>query len=60
VVTDGPFAEGTEPLAGYWLVEVESEECAIEIAARSSAVPGPGGEPLGKEIQLRVMDGPRA
>jgi hypothetical protein len=60
VVTDGPFAESKELLAGYWLVDVESEERAIEIAARTSAAPGPGGEPMGKEIQVRpVMDRPR-
>jgi hypothetical protein len=59
VVTDGPFAESKELLAGYWLVDVESEERAIEIAARTSAAPGPGGEPMGKEIQVRpVMHGP--
>jgi hypothetical protein len=33
-VTDGPFAESTEFLAGYWLVEVESAERAYTIAAR--------------------------
>jgi hypothetical protein len=60
VVTDGPFAESKEPLAGYWLVDVESEERAIEIAARTSAAPGPGGKPMGKEIHVRpVMDRPR-
>jgi hypothetical protein len=60
VVTDGPFAESKELLAGYWLVDVESEDRAIEIAARTSAAPGPGGKPMGKEIQVRpVMHGPR-
>jgi hypothetical protein len=59
VVTDGPFAESKELLAGYWLVDVESEQRAIEIAARTSAAPGPGGTPMGKEIQVRpVMDRP--
>jgi hypothetical protein len=59
VVTDGPFAESKEFLAGYWLVDVESEERAVEIAAKTSAAPGPGGEPMGKEIQLRpVMERP--
>ena len=43
VVTDGPFQEFKEWLAGYQIVEVESEERALEIAARLSAVPGPGG-----------------
>jgi hypothetical protein len=59
VVTDGPFAESKELLAGYWLVDVDSEERAIEIAARTSAAPGPGGKPMGKEIEVRALaDGP--
>jgi hypothetical protein len=57
VVTDGPFAEFKEVLAGYQLVDVESEERALEIAARISAVPGPGGVPLQQPITVRrVMD----
>lgn len=57
VVTDGPFPETREFLAGYWLIDVESEERAIEIAARTSAAPGPGGRPTAREIQVRpVMD----
>ena len=57
VVTDGPFPESKEFLAGYWLVDVESEQRAIEIAARTSAAPGPGGTPTAREIQVRpVMD----
>ena len=46
VVTDGPFQEFKEWVAGYKIVDVESEERAIEIAARISAVPGPGGVAL--------------
>ena len=58
VITDGPFPESKEFLAGYWLVDVESEQRAIEIAARTSAAPGPGGKPMAKEIQVRpVMHG---
>src|ERR1700680_819124 len=34
VATDGPFAEAKESLVGYWIVDVESEERAIEIASR--------------------------
>ncbi|HET7798832.1 MAG TPA: YciI family protein [Humibacillus xanthopallidus] len=57
VVTDGPFQEFKEWLAGFQVVEVESEERAIEIAARVSAVPGPGGVPLAQPIHVRrVMD----
>src|SRR5579859_3466388 len=57
VVTDGPFQEFKEWLAGYQIVDVESEERAIEIAARVSAVPGPGGIPTQQPIQVRqIMD----
>jgi hypothetical protein len=34
VATDGPFAEAKESLVGYWIVDVESEARAIEIASR--------------------------
>ena len=57
VVTDGPFQEFKEWLAGYQIVDVESEERAIEIAAKLSAVPGPDGVPTQQPIQVRqVMD----
>ncbi len=57
VVTDGPFQEFKEWIAGYQIVEVESEARALEIAARISAVPGPGGVPTQQPIQVRrVMD----
>ncbi len=58
LVTDGPFAETKEVVAGYEIVDVESLERAIEIAARLSAVPGPGGVPTQQPIEVRqVMDG---
>ena len=57
VVTDGPFQEFKEWLAGYQIVDVESEARAIEIAAKISAVPGPGGEATQQPIQVRqIMD----
>lgn len=34
VATDGPYAEAKESLAGYWLVDVDGEDRAIEIASR--------------------------
>ena len=43
VVTDGPYAETQEVLAGYWIVECESFDRATEVAARLSACPGPAG-----------------
>ena len=57
VVTDGPFQEFKEWLAGYQIFDVETEARALEIAARLSAVPGPDGVPLQQPIQVRqVMD----
>jgi hypothetical protein len=57
VVTDGPFAEFKEWVAGYQIVDVETELRALEIAARISAVPGPGGIPIQQPIQVRrIMD----
>lgn len=59
VVTDGPFAEAKEFLAGYWILEVKSYERIIEIAARISGAPGPGGAPLNFPVEVReVAAGP--
>jgi hypothetical protein len=58
-VTDGPFPEAKEFLAGYWIVDVDSPQQAYEIAARASAAPGPGGAPLNLKIEVReVMSAP--
>ena len=58
-VTDGPFQETKEFLAGYWIVDVEKPQRAYEIAARASAAPGPGGKPLNMPIEVReVMSAP--
>jgi hypothetical protein len=50
VVTDGPYAETHEVLAGYWVVECDSYDRATEIAARLLHVPGPA------EITNAVID----
>lgn len=57
VVTDGPYPEAKEVLAGYQLIDVESEARAIEIAAQVSAAPGPGGVPLRQRIEVRQVMG---
>ena len=41
VVTDGPYAETTEVLAGYWIVDCVSFDRATAIAARLASCPGP-------------------
>ncbi|HEY6279361.1 MAG TPA: YciI family protein [Streptosporangiaceae bacterium] len=57
VVTDGPFLESKEFLAGYRMVDVDSEARAIEIAARASAAPGPDGMPIQQPIEVRQVMG---
>lgn len=58
-VTDGPFAESKEFLAGYWIVDVETPEQAYAIAARASVAPGPGGKPMYIKVEVRqVMSAP--
>jgi len=54
VITDGPFPESKELLAGYRLVDVDTVERAIEIAARVSAAPGPSGVPIRQPIEVRA------
>ena len=59
VVTDGPFPESKELLAGYRLVDVDTAERAIAVAARASAAPGPNGAPIRQPIEVReVLSGP--
>lgn len=58
-VTDGPFAETKDLIAGFMIIDVESHERALELAAELSAAPGAGGEPLGEWLELRpVMSAP--
>jgi hypothetical protein len=59
LVTDGPYPESKELLAGYRIVEVDTRERAIEIAAQVSAAPGQGGAPIRQRIEVRqVMSAP--
>ena len=52
-VTDGPFTEAKELIAGFWIIQVKSKEEAIEWMKRMPA-PGPG-EGEGAEIELRQV-----
>ena len=56
-VIDGPYPESKELLAGYRLVDVDGLDRALEIAARSSAAPGPDGVPLRQQIEVRQVLG---
>ena len=56
-IVDGPYPESKELLAGYRLVDVDGLDRALEIAARSSAAPGPGGVALQQAIEVRQVLG---
>ncbi len=59
VVTEGPFPETKEFLAGYWIVDVETPARALELAAYVSSAPGPEGKPLNMPIEVRqIMEAP--
>jgi hypothetical protein len=60
VVTDGPYPETQEVLAGYWIVECESFDRATEIAARLSACPNPGGAYADSVADVRPIADSRA
>jgi hypothetical protein len=52
-VTDGPFAETKDLIAGWMVIDVDSEARAIELAGELSAAPGPGGEPINEWLEVR-------
>jgi hypothetical protein len=61
VVTDGPYPEAKELIAGYRMIDVDSLQRALDIAARAAAAPGPNGVPLQDHIEVReVMGAPSA
>lgn len=59
-VTDGPFAETKDLVAGWGVIDVDSQERALELAAELSSAPGAGGEPIHEWLELRpVLEAPR-
>ena len=52
-VTDGPFAETKDLIAGWMVIDVDSYERAIELAGDLSAAPGAGGEPIHEWLEVR-------
>jgi hypothetical protein len=52
-VTDGPFAETKDLIAGWMEIDVDSEADAYEAAAHLSSAPGAGGKPLYEWIEVR-------
>ena len=52
-VTDGPFAETKDLIAGWTIIDVETYERALELAAELSAAPGAGGKPIHEWLEIR-------
>ncbi|MDN5794045.1 MAG: YciI family protein [Brevibacterium sp.] len=56
-VTDGPFPETKDLIAGWMAIDVDSYERALELAGELSAAPGAGGEPIREWLELRPFMG---
>ena len=52
-VTDGPFAETKDLIAGWMVIDVESWDRALVLAGELSAAPGAGGEPIHEWLEVR-------
>jgi hypothetical protein len=56
-ITDGPFAETKDLIAGWLVIDVDSYERAVEVAGEYSAAPGPDGEPICEWLEVRPFYG---
>jgi hypothetical protein len=54
-VTDGPFAETKDLIAGWYVIDVESWDRAVQLAGELSAAPGPGGTPIYEWLEVRPL-----
>jgi hypothetical protein len=52
-VTDGPFAETKDLIAGWMAIDVENYARALELAGELSAAPGPDGKPIYEWLEVR-------
>jgi hypothetical protein len=52
-VTDGPFAETKDLIAGWMVIDVDTYERALELAGELSAAPGQGGKPIYEWLEVR-------
>ncbi len=52
-VTDGPFVETKDLIAGWYVIDVESWDRAVQLAGELSAAPGPGGTPIHEWLEVR-------
>lgn len=56
-VTDGPFPETKDLIAGWMVVDVDSWDRAVELASELSAAPGAGGRPIHEWLEVRPFLG---
>ncbi|MGY1804914.1 YciI family protein [Blastococcus sp. SYSU D00922] len=54
-VTDGPFAETKDLIAGWMIIDVDSQARAVELAGELSSAPGAGGEPIHEWLEVRPL-----
>lgn len=54
-VTDGPYAESKEVIAGYMIVQAESYEFALQVADEM-----PGSKMPGASVEIRELAGMQA
>src|SRR5215468_5667917 len=54
-VTDGPFAETKDLIAGWMVIDVDTYERALELAGELSAAPGAGGKPIHEWLEVRPV-----
>ncbi len=50
MVTDGPFVETKEYLAGFWIIEARDLDVALELAAE-------GSKSCNRKVELRPFEG---
>ncbi|GLY48127.1 YciI family protein [Lentzea sp. NBRC 102530] len=56
-VTDGPFAETKDLIAGWMVIDTDSYERALELAGELSAAPGKDGRPIHEWLEIRPFYG---
>ncbi|GGN00273.1 hypothetical protein GCM10011609_43270 [Lentzea pudingi] len=56
-VTDGPFAETKDLIAGWMIIDTDTYERALELAAELSAAPGKDGKPIHEWLEIRPLYG---
>jgi hypothetical protein len=52
-VTDGPFVETKDLIAGWYIIDVASWDRAVQLAGELSAAPGAGGKPVHEWLEVR-------